>query len=466
MTKTLRKYINDNVWARWAALILVSSLMFFTYMFEEILSPLESMVEIEKGWSPEIYGTYAAGEYIFNVLGFLIVAGIILDKWGVRVTGSVCGAVMALGGFIKWYALSDYFTGTALESWLNSWWVEMPATAKLSAFGFLLFGCGIELGGTSVHKAVAKWFKGKEMALAMAVRFSITRVSVFLVFSIAPYIANKYGSVTPAVAFFALLNVVGLLGYLIFCVMDYKYDKQLGEDATEEKEEPFKASDTLAIFKSKVFWLISGITFFYFATALPFQKFATNMLESQLGLANEVAANIFRWYPMFAAIMTPVFGILLDKRGKGASMLIWGSLLLCIDCLIFAFVLPVLPSKILAFTTIALLGVSFSMFGAAIWPSIPAVIDEKVLGSAYCLVYWVQNVGLCIFPVIIGWVLEAANPGVAEAIQSGDTAANYNYTMPMVVFALCGLFAAAIGYFLLAEDRKKQYGLQLPNIKS
>lgn len=465
MTQTLRRYINDYPWARWTALLLVSSLMFFAYMFEEVMSPLQSLVEIEKGWSPEAYGLYGSGEYIFNVVGFLIVAGIILDKFGVRVTGTVCGIVMALGGFIKWYALSDAFCGTMLESWLNSWWIAFPASAKLAAFGFLLFGSGVELGGTAVHKAISKWFKGKELGLAMAIRFSITRVSVVLVFIIAPIIANKYGSVVQPVAFFALLNVLGVLGYLLFCVMDSKLDRQLGKDLNIEKEDQFKAKDMLDIFKSKVFWLISGITFFYFSASLPIQKYATNMLESDLGLARETAAMIFSWYPLFAAALTPVFGTILDRKGKGATMLIWGPALLGIDCLIFAFVLPVLHSTVLAVLTIALLGLSFSILGASIWPAIPKVIEEKVLGSAFCLVYWIQNFGLCIFPPFIGWLLEYANPGVAEAIQAGDAAAHYSYTWPMFAFALCGIFATIMGVMLKIDDRKKGFGLEMPNIQ-
>ena len=201
MTQEIQKKLNDSKALRWTALTLVASMMFFGYMFVDVMSPLQSLIEQERGWSPDVFGTYAAGEYILNVFGFLIVAGIILDKCGIRFTGELSASMMFIGACIKFYAISDAFTGTALAAWLDSWWISMPASAKLASFGFMIFGCGCEMAGTTVSKAIAKWFKGKEMALAMGLEMAIARVGVFAIFSISPIIGEKMGSVAAPVGF-------------------------------------------------------------------------------------------------------------------------------------------------------------------------------------------------------------------------------------------------------------------------
>lgn len=463
---TSQKFLNDHAWARWTALILVASMMFFGYMFVDVMSPLQSLVEAQKGWTPDVFGTYASGEYILNVFGFLIIAGIILDKCGIRFTGTLSASLMVLGACIKLYAISDYFTGSALESWLNSWWISLPGNAKLAAFGFMIFGCGCEMAGTTVSKALAKWFKGKEMALAMGLEMAIARVGVFTIFSISPFIAAKFDkSVVAPVAFCTLLLVIGLITYIVFTFMDSKLDKQMGIADSHDPEDEFKVSDILKIFSSKVFWIVSLLCVLYYSAIFPFQRYATNMLESNLGISAESAADIFRWFPIGAGLITPVLGNFLDKHGKGATMLIYGAILMVICDLIFAFILPAYPEKLIAFTTIVLLGISFALVPAALWPSVPKIIEEKVLGSAYCLIFWVQNIGLCLFPILIGKALTASNPGVSEAIAAGVEGAHYNYTVPMCIFACCGVAAFFLGLYLKIEDRKKGYGLELPNIK-
>ncbi len=463
---TAKQFLNDYAWARWTALVLIALMMFFGYMFVDVMSPLQSLIEAQKGWTPDVFGTYASGEYILNVFGFLIIAGIILDKCGIRFTGTLSASLMLLGACIKLYAISDWFTGSAFEGWLNSWWVSMPATAKLAAFGFMIFGCGCEMAGTTVSKAIAKWFKGKEMALAMGLEMALARVGVFTIFSISPWIASKFNaSVVAPVAFCTVLLLVGLITYVVFTFMDSKLDKEMGDALVIEKEDEFKISDIFAIFSSKVFWIVSLLCVLYYSAIFPFQRYATNMLESNLGISAENAANIFRWFPMGAAAITPFLGSFLDRKGKGATMLIYGAILMVFCDLIFAFVLPAFPEKWIAFSTIVILGVSFSLVPAALWPAVPKIIEEKVLGSAYCLIFWVQNIGLCLFPVLIGKVLAATNPGVSEAIAAGVEGAHYNYTAPMCIFACCGVAAFFLGIYLKVLDAKKGYGLELPNIK-
>ena len=467
MTQTIRKNLNDYAWARWTAMVLIAMMMLFAHMFVDVISPIKELIQVQRGWTSDIFGTYAGSEYLLNVWGFLILAGIILDKMGIRFTGLASAITMIVGAAIKFYAVSEAFIGTGLESWLNSWWTDFPASAKLASAGFMIFGCGCEMAGITASKAMAKWFEGKEMALAMGLEMALTRVSVFLIFTISPRLAGIGGadpSVVRPVAFCLALLCIGLLFYSVFCVMDKKLDAQTGAIENVDPEDEFKFSDIGKIFSSKLFWIVAMLCVLYYSAIFPFQKFAANMLQSTLNLDATTAADIFRWFPIGAACVTPFLGWYLDKKGKGATMLILGALLMIICHSIFALVLPAFPNKIIAFSAIILLGVSFSLVPAALWPSVPKIMDKRFLGSAYSLIFWVQNFGLSFTPMLIGYVLEASNPGVAEKIQAGE-AAVYNYTYPMLVFVGLGVLALLFALYLKADDRRNGYGLELPNIK-
>ncbi|MBP3423757.1 MAG: MFS transporter [Alistipes sp.] len=468
MTQTIQKNLNDHAWARWTAMVLIAMMMLFAHMFVDVISPIKELIQVQRGWTSDIFGTYAGSEYLLNVWGFLILAGIILDKMGIRFTGLASAIIMIIGAAIKFYAISDAFAGSGLESWLNSWWTSFPASAKLASAGFMIFGCGCEMAGITASKAMAKWFEGKEMALAMGLEMALTRVSVFLIFTISPRLAGIGGanpSVVRPVAFCLALLCIGLLFYSIFCVMDKKLDKQTGAADSVDPEDEFKFSDIGKIFSSKLFWIVAMLCVLYYSAIFPFQKFAANMLQSNLNLDATTAADIFRWFPIGAACVTPFLGWFLDKRGKGATMLILGALLMIVCHSIFALVLPAVPSKIIAYSAIILLGVSFSLVPAALWPSVPKIMDKRFLGSAYSLIFWVQNFGLSFTPMLIGWALEKTNPGVAEQIAAGVEGVTYNYTAPMLVFVGLGVLALLFALYLKADDRKNGYGLELPNIK-
>ncbi len=463
MTEKVKKLLNDKAWARWTALILIASMMFFAYMFVDVMSPLQSLIETQRGWSPDAFGYYAGAEYILNVFGFLILAGIILDKMGVRFTGTLSASVMVVGACIKFYAVSNWFQGTGLEQWLNSWWVEMPGSAKLAALGFMIFGCGCEMAGITVSKAIAKWFEGKEMALAMGLEMAIARLGVFAIFSISPRLAEWMGKDDPTVVipvgFCTCLLIIGLLCYIVFTFFDAKLDKELGDarDAAEPAEEEFKLSDVGKIFGSKLFWIVAMLCVLYYSAIFPFQRYAANMLQCTLHISATTAADIFRWFPMGAMVLTPLLGYYLDRKGKGASMLILGAILMIVCHLTFVLLLPVFPSEALAFSAIVILGVSFSLVPAALWPSVPKIMEARFLGSAYSLIFWVQNIGLALFPILIGQVLTASNPGVTDPME-------YNYTNPMLLFASLGVLALLFGIWLKIVDTKNHYGLELPNI--
>lgn len=461
MVETIQRKLNDSRLARWTALILIALTMFFAYMFVDLMSPLQSMIEVQRGWTSDVFGMYGSSEFILNVFGFLILAGIILDKTGIRFTGELSASLMFVGACIKYYAISDAFIGSGVEQWFNSWWVSFPASAKVASLGFMIFGCGCEMAGITVSKAIAKWFEGKEMALAMGLEMAIARVGVFAVFSLSPWLAGMApASVVRPVAFCTVLLLIGLITFTIFTFMDRKLDKQLGvsKKGDGSSEEEFRVSDLGKIFGSKVFWIVALLCVLYYSAIFPFQRFATNMLESNLGISAKTAASIFRWFPMGAAAITPLLGSYLDHKGKGATMLIFGALLMIVCHLTFAFVLPAFPSIVLAYGAIILLGISFSLVPAALWPSVPKIMETRYLGSAYSLIFWIQNIGLCIFPAIIGYALKFSNPGHVEGTA-------YNYTLPMLIFASCGVAAMFLGLWLKAEDRKKGYGLELPNIK-
>ncbi len=452
----IQNLLRDRAWARWTVLVLVASMMFFAYMFVDILSPLASLLNDTLGWDQGVFGTYAAGEYLLNVFGFLILAGIILDKMGVRFTGLLSASLMVIGAAIKFFGISWAEANTV--SWLNSWWVSMPGSAKLAMLGFMIFGCGCEMAGTTVSKILAKWFKGKEMALAMGLEMSIARVGVFAAMWLSPMISEHFAvngvhSVTAPLLFASLLLIIGLLNFFVFTIMDNKFDKQLvaiGEAPLEhDPEDEFHVSDIGKIFSSKMFWIIALLCVLYYSAIFPFQRFATNFLEETLSISNAEAAGLFKWFPILAMVLTPFLGAFIDYKGKGASMMMIGSVIMIICHCIFAFVLPAYPNKTLALVTILVLGVSFSLVPASMWPSVPKIIDEKILGSAYCLIFWVQNIGLCLVPLLIG-KLRVATDG---------------YLVPMIVFASFGVLAFFLSVALKVEDKKKGYGLELPNKK-
>ena len=450
MTQKISKMMNDSPLARWTVLVLVALMMFFAYMFVDVMSPLKSLVESKLGWDSGVFGKYAASEYILNVCGFLILAGIILDKLGVRFSGILSAGLMVFGAGMKFIAVSDWFQSTAFCGWLDSWWVELPGSAKMASLGFMIFGCGCEMEGTNVSKILAKWFKGKEMALAMGLEMAIARLGVFGVMWIAPLISEKFdNSILAPVGFCGALLVIGLIN---FGIMDRKFDSQLVDAglATAEKspEDEFHISDLKAIFTSKMFWIVSLLCVLYYSAIFPFQRYATNFLEETLAIDAASAAKLFSCFPILAMVMTPMLGIFLDRKGKGATMLMFGSIIMIVCHLSFAFILPAFPQKWFALLLIVVLGISFSLVPAALWPSVPKIIDEKILGSAYCLIFWVQNIGLCLVPMLIGSL----------------RASTGSYFVPMLVFSSFGVLAFILSIYLKAEDKKKGYGLELPNI--
>lgn len=455
MVETTRRLLKDSAAARWTALVLLALMMFFAYLFVDILSPLKSILEVQLGWNGTTFGLYAGAEFFLNVFVlFLIIAGIILDKMGVRFTVLLSGGLMVLGGAIKYYAVSGAFIGSGFEAWMNSWWTSFPATAKLASLGFMIFGSGCEMAGITVSKAIVKWFKGKEMALAMGTEMAIARIGVAAAMLLSPRIAaaNPQTPISSTVFFGFSLLVVGFMCFIVYVFLDAKLDRQMGESGVEP-EDPFHFRDLGKVLTNKPFIIISLLCVTYYSAIFPFQRYAVNMLESNLGMTPAQAGNIFFWFPIGAAAITPLLGNFLDTRGKGASMLMVGAIMMFVCHMIFA-VVPL--NTFIALTAIIILGISFSLVPASLWPSVPKLVPETYLGTAYALIFWIQNIGLMVFPIAIGRILDSTN-------QPGTPANELNYTPAMLTFACLGVIAFVLGMWLKREDKQHNYGLELPN---
>ena len=471
MSDQIQQKLSDSRSMRWTALILLAGAMFFAYIFVDILSPLQGLLQTQRGWDPVAYGHYAGSEPFLKVfVFFLIFAGIILDKMGVRFTAVLSGIVMVIGAGLNWFAVTDSFEASSFKTFMDSilnlpdawwnitpWYDGMPASAKLAAIGFMIFGCGTEMAGITVSRGIVKWFTGHELALAMGVEMAIARLGVAVVVVGSPLLASIHPvSVSRPVAAGLLLVCIALISFIAYGFMDKKLDAQ---GATEEKDDPFKVSDIGKILSSKMFWVVALLCVLYYSAIFPFQKYAINMLQCNLDFTDKQAGYVFFVFPLGAAAITPLLGNYLDRKGKGASMLILGAILMIACHLVFAFIVPATQSVVITLAAIVILGISFSLVPAALWPSVPKLIDQKLLGSAYALIFWIQNIGLYAFPMIIGSVLKATNPNITNPLE-------YNYTAPMVVFASLGVFALLLGFYLKAIDKKGGYGLEEPNIKA
>ena len=550
MTETI-KSLRDSAAVRWTVLLLLAFAMFCSYIFMDILSPIKDLMQSTRGWDSTAFGTMQGSETFLNVfVFFLIFAGIILDKMGVRFTAVLSGIVMLIGATINWYAVTPQFMGSGLETWftnnlnyipgfdelgISPFYRGMPASAKFAAVGFMIFGCGVEMAGITVSRGIVKWFKGREMALAMGSEMALARLGVATCMIFSPVFARLGGTidVSRSVAFGVVLLLIALIMFIVYFFMDKKLDAQTGE--AEEKDDPFKISDLGKILSSGGFWLVALLCVLYYSAIFPFQKYAVNMLQCNLtfhevpadsfwatntvtiiqyiimlivaasafasnfakqkaikyttlilaivslvvfcymGYMRQSAETVFAVFPLLAVGITPILGNYVDHKGKAASMLVIGSLLLIACHLTFAFILPMFKGNavggiIIAYLTILVLGASFSLVPASLWPSVPKLVDQKIIGSAYALIFWIQNIGLWLFPLLIGKILDNTNPQLVEDVKNGlisaeEAAVSYNYTAPLVMLAFLGVAALILGLVLKVVDKKKGLGLEEPNIK-
>ena len=463
----IKKTLKDSPTARWIVLVLVSFTMLTGYYFADVMSPIKPMLQRLGAWeNNSSFGLYYGAYSWFNVfLGMLIIGGIILDKMGIRFTGITFISLMVGGAAINYYALTDTFlNGGFGYEFLDSFLTSYSASAKLAAFGFAIFGVGVEIAGVTVSRVIVKWFMGKELALAMGLQVAIARLGTAGALFFAPRIAGIDEVVTRPVAFGVIVMLAGLLTFIIYTMMDVKIDREVEvEDA--EPEEEFKFSDVARLFTNKAFMYIAMLCVLFYGAVFPFLKYAADFMVNKFEVSVVTAGDIPSLLPFGTMVLTPIFGFFLDKKGKGASIMIFGSLLLILVHLGFAFGPGGAENVWLAYVLIILLGIAFSLVPASMWPSVPKIVNERYLGSAYSVIFFIQNWGLMGIPLLIGWTLDKVNPGVSEQIRNGVEGAALDYTVPMLIFASTGVLGLVFAFLLKIEDKKKGFGLELPNIK-
>lgn len=451
----IRKSLRDSKTARWAALGIVSLTMFCGYWFADVMSPLKPMLESQLGWTSTDYGTFTSAYGWFNVFFLmLILGGIILDKIGVRLTGLGSAGIMVLGAGLKYYAISTTFPEGATI-------LGLKMQVALASIGFAIFGVGIEISGITVTKIIVKWFKGYELALAMGLQVAVARIGTLMALASPVPIAKYFGSISSPLLVCLILLTIGFLSYFGYIAMDKKLDAS-EVDHVKEEEESFQVRDIFSIMSNKGFWLIAILCVLFYSAVFPFIKYAADLMVNKYGLEPEVAGLIPSLLPLGTLFLTPLFGGIYDKMGKGATMMIIGSAMLIVIHGLFS--IPIIDSWIFATVLVILLGIALSLVPSAMWPSVPKIIPERQLGTAYSVIFWIQNWGLMGVPFLIGRVLDKYCIS-GEKVVDGVTIRSYDYTIPMLIFTSFGVMALVVALMLKREDRIKGYGLELPNIK-
>lgn len=456
MKEMIQQKLSDSKSARWTALVIVSVTMMFGYFFTDVMSPLEPLLTAAKadgglglGWTSDEYGFFSGAYGYFNVfLLLLFFGGIILDKFGIRFTGIMSTILMFGGALIKWYAVSHDFDGTIAVPFFGSYHTQVV----FAATGFAVYGVGCEIAGITVSKVIVKWFTGHELALAMGLQVALARIGTAGALALALPFAKAMGGVSASVGLGAAMLCAGMIAFIVYCIMDKKEDASAAA-VQSEPEEGFKFSDLGTLFCNRGFWYVAVLCLMFYAGVFPFLKFATKLMVMKYNVPEATAGLIPAMLPFGTIFLTPLFGSIYDKYGKGATLMLIGSTLLTLVHITLA--LP-LNSWVLAIIVMIVLGIAFGLVPSAMWPSVPKIIPMKLLGTAYALIFYIQNIGLALVPVWIGKVNQA------NTMADGKT---IDYTQSMTIFACFGAIAIVISLLLIMEDKRKGYGLQKPNIK-
>lgn len=451
MTEKIQRKLSDSKVARWSALAIVAFTMLCGYFLTDVMSPLKPMLEEQLHWSSTDFGFFTSAYGWFNVFFLMLIfGGMILDKMGVRFTGLGSCLLMLGGCALKYAAVAGYIGGgEELFGW--------KAQVIYAAVGYAIFGVGVEIAGITVSKIIVKWFKGKEMALAMGLEMATARIGTMLAMAVTVPYAKYFESVSAPVLLCLIMLCIGTISYLVYCVMDRKLDASTTASEADA-EEPFRVSDVFVIIKNKGFWLIALLCVLFYSAVFPFLKYATDLMVNKYHVEQELAGFIPSLLPLGTLFLTPFFGNLYDRKGKGATIMIIGAVMLIGVHVLFT--LPLLNVWWFATLIMIVLGVAFSLVPSAMWPSVPKIIPEKQLGTAYALIFWVQNWGLMGVPALIGWVLDSYC-----RLDNTNGGPAYDYTLPMAIFTCFGVVALIVALLLKREDRVKGYGLELPNIK-
>lgn len=480
MTNAIKQSLRDSKAARWTALVILSFTMFAGYMFTEIISPIKPLLESSYGWTSSDFGTVVSAYGWFNVFFFaLIFVGILLDKFGIRFSTLSSAGIMVIGALLKYYAFSGSFDPQTTILGMN-------LRVFYASIGYAIFGVGVEYAGITVSKSVVKWFKGKEMALAMGMQVAIARLGSFVPLAFGAKIAKTF-DIPSYILLGVVFLIIGLIAFFIYNTMDMKLEK---EDASANElvaEDEFKFSDLSVIFTNKAFWYIAMLCVLFYGAVFPFYKYGPDLMVNKFGVPDDWAGIIPSLVPFGTMLLTPLFGGIYDKKGKGASIMILGAVLLIIVHVIYY--LPFITNIYVAIANAILLGIAFSLVPSAMWPSVPKIIPEKQLGSAYATIFYIQNWGLMGIPFLVGKVLDATNPQVVQAIKDLNSKLSteglnpdqiqekitalkaagdfplYDYETTWLIYVGLTFLALIFAFLLKAEDKKKGYGLELPNIE-
>jgi len=453
--------LRDKKSVRWTVLMIVSFTMMAAYFFYDAMAPLKGMLERTQGWSSTDYGMFTSSYSWFNVfLMMLFLGGLLLDKKGIRFTGGLATGLMVLGALIKYAALSRILP---VEGALFG----VKNQVLYASVGFGIYGVGAEVAGVVVTRTIVKWFRGYEMALAMGLQVAIARIGTGIAYLTANPLADYFQNIPSLVMFGTVLLIIGMLSFLIYNIsLDRKLDKEIGTADTTSSEDEFKLSDVKIVFGNYGFWLLTLLCVLFYSCVFPFLKYAPDLMTNKFGIEEKWSGVIPSVLPLGTVLLTPFFGSIYDRKGKGATIMIIGALMLIGIHALFS--IPGINNWVYAVCLTVLLGISFSLVPSAMWPAVTKIIPEKQLGTAYALIFWVQNIGLMCIPLLIGVVLDkyCINGTVMKIIDGKtETITLYDYTLPMLIFTGIAILSVFVAFLLKREDAKKGYGLEKPNIE-
>lgn len=464
MVEAIRRKLSESSAARWTVLALVSFTMLTGYILSDVMAPLKTLMNAELGWDSGDYSFFTSGYGWFNVfLLMLIFGGMILDKMGPRFTGILSVILMMAGTFIQYWAVTTDFGGAEFSWSIFGKTFTVKDQVMYAALGFATFGVGIELIGITATKIVVHWFRGKAVALALGLNVAAGRIGTAIALSGSFPVAKAFGnSVGAPLMLCLILLVVGLLSFLIYCMMDKRNDREQAALTQESgPEEEFKISDIFKIVRISGFWYITILCVLFYSAVFPFLKFATELMIQKYHVDPEYAGMIPALLPFGNILLTPLFGNIYDRRGYGATIMIIGSVLLTLVHVVFA--IPMITASWIAVIAMLLLGAAFSLVPSAMWPSVPKIIPHRMLGTAYSLIFWIQNWGLAGVPLLIGYVLDRYCVTGVQLVDGAEVT-SYDYTLPMVIFAGFGVLSIGLSWWLRRDDARKGYGLEKPNL--
>ena len=454
MTDQVKKLLNDSGLVRWSVLLLISVSMFASYYFYDVFSAIKSTLQAETGMSNADYGAMYGAYSIMNAIGMAFIGGIILDKWGIRKTGSVFISFLFFGTFVTAYGASSIFNegGPGYGLFSSSLFLgDFSPTLKMMIVGRAIFGMGAETFYVGLNKIIAKWFKGHELAFAFAISLAFGRFGTAAAMIVSPRIVANAPVWDMAGWFGAMLALIAFISFMVYLIFDVKFDRSVKSSADPgEPVEEFHLKDILALAKNKSFIYITFLCVTFYSAVFPFLGYTPDFLVNKFGFTEKLSGDITTILPFGTIFFTPLFGWFTDNKGKSASVMILGSFILILVFLVFTF------TSITPYVPLFFLGVAFCLVPAAMWPAVARIVQSNRLGTAYGIMFSIQNWGLMLFPWIIGLVLDYTNRGRPEG-------ASLDYTYAVFMLAFLGVLGMIFALLLKREDKTSGFDLEKPN---